>query len=87
MSSFLFVYFQVLDDGHIVEFDHPFTLLNCEDSYFSKMVLQTGASEAEHLLSIAKDSYTSSDKDVADHIVIVKFVVSDKKKNMLFIFL
>jgi hypothetical protein len=31
-----------------------------------KMVLQTGASEAEHLLSIAKDSYTSSDKDVAD---------------------
>jgi hypothetical protein len=30
------------------------------------MVLQTGASEAEHLLSIAKDSYTSSDKDVAD---------------------
>lgn len=30
------------------------------------MVLQTGASEAEHLLSIAKDSYTSSGKDVTD---------------------
>lgn len=56
----------VLDDGHIVEFDHPFTLLNCEDSYFSKMVQQTGASEAEHLLSIAKDSYASLDKDAAD---------------------
>jgi len=30
------------------------------------MVQQTGASEAEHLLSIAKDSYTSFDKDAAD---------------------
>lgn len=30
------------------------------------MVQQTGASEAEHLLSIAKDSYASLDKDAAD---------------------
>ncbi|XP_071159454.1 ATP-binding cassette sub-family C member 4-like isoform X3 [Mytilus edulis] len=54
----------VLDEGNIMEFDHPYLLLQIEDGYFSKMVQQTGPSEAEHLLSIAKDTYDSSGKEV-----------------------
>lgn len=56
--------FKVLDEGNIMEFDHPYQLLQIEDGYFSKMVQQTGPSEAEHLLSIAKDTYDSSGKEV-----------------------
>lgn len=61
---FYFGLFKVLDEGNIMEFDHPYLLLQIEDGYFSKMVQQTGPSEAEHLLSIAKDTYDSSGKEV-----------------------
>ncbi|KAL5005221.1 hypothetical protein ScPMuIL_018677 [Solemya velum] len=47
----------VLDEGRIVEFDSPYHLLKRPDGYFYKMVQQTGAAEATHLMDIAKTSH------------------------------
>ena len=49
--------FQVLVEGKIKEFDEPYMLLQDENTYFSKMVEQTGKSESEDLLEIAKTAY------------------------------
>lgn len=54
----------VLNEGNIMEFDHPYQLLQIENGYFTRMVQQTGPAEAEHLLDIAKESFTSSGKEV-----------------------
>ncbi|KAK6195727.1 hypothetical protein SNE40_001092 [Patella caerulea] len=48
----------VLDNGKIVEFDHPFTLLSSDDGYFYNMVQQTGRVEAEHLTNIAQEAFS-----------------------------
>ncbi|KAL0305439.1 UNVERIFIED_CONTAM: ABC transporter C family member 2 [Sesamum radiatum] len=42
----------LLDAGQVVEFDTPETLLQREDSAFSKMVQSTGAANAEYLRSL-----------------------------------
>lgn len=42
----------LLDAGKVVEFDTPDTLLQREDSAFSKMVQSTGAANAEYLRSL-----------------------------------
>ena len=47
-----------------MEFDHPYQLLQIDDGYFTKMVEQTGPTEAEHLLAIAKEAYFSFDRPV-----------------------
>ncbi|KAL3847448.1 hypothetical protein ACJMK2_018354 [Sinanodonta woodiana] len=47
----------VLDEGRIVEFDHPHLLLLNPNGIFYKMVHQTGKSEKDHLLEIAKSAF------------------------------
>ncbi|XP_076231417.1 putative multidrug resistance-associated protein lethal(2)03659 isoform X2 [Calliopsis andreniformis] len=44
----------VMDQGHLVEFDHPFVLLQ-KRGYFYKMVQQTGAAMANTLTEVAKN--------------------------------
>jgi ATP-binding cassette subfamily C (CFTR/MRP) protein 4 len=43
----------VLDAGRIVEFDHPYNLLNNENGFLYTMVEHTGSSTAELLHSVA----------------------------------
>ncbi|XP_015608410.1 probable multidrug resistance-associated protein lethal(2)03659 [Cephus cinctus] len=47
----------VMDAGTMVEFDHPFTLLQNKHSLFYNMVQQVGHAVAETLTKIAEDSY------------------------------
>lgn len=46
----------VMDDGKIVEFDHPYNLMkNHKDGYLYKMVEQTGRASAEFLHNMAAE--------------------------------
>ncbi|KAK5646962.1 hypothetical protein RI129_005426 [Pyrocoelia pectoralis] len=47
----------VMDSGHMVEFDHPYKLLQNSNGVFYGMVLQTGPHMSEILTKIAKESY------------------------------
>ena len=55
--QFVFHVLQVFSEGKIVEFEEPYALLQNKDSYFYKMVEQTGKAESERLLKIAQDVY------------------------------
>ncbi|CAL1541619.1 unnamed protein product [Lymnaea stagnalis] len=46
----------VLDNGHIVEFDQPYTLLMQGQGFFYDMVQQTGKAEFDHLMDVAKEA-------------------------------
>ena len=48
---------QVLDNGRVVQYDHPYTLLLQTDGQFAQMVRQAGSDEEERLHKIAKDHY------------------------------
>nr|XP_050853341.1 probable multidrug resistance-associated protein lethal(2)03659 isoform X3 [Vespula vulgaris] len=50
----------VMDAGHLVEFDHPYVLLQ-NNSYFYHMVQQTGSTMATTLMEIAKKNYSVND--------------------------
>lgn len=58
----------LLDAGQVVEFDTPETLLQREDSAFSKMVQSTGAANAEYLRSLVlrgeRDSKLETEKQL-----------------------
>ncbi|XP_044751806.1 ATP-binding cassette subfamily C member 4-like [Coccinella septempunctata] len=47
----------VMDSGTVVEYDHPFILLQNPDGIFYKMVAETGRAMSEQLKRIAKQSY------------------------------
>ena len=53
LHSFL----QVLDAGHLKEFNEAYTLLRCRNSLLYQLVAQTGASEAQKLFDIARKKY------------------------------
>ncbi|KAK3096011.1 hypothetical protein FSP39_021917 [Pinctada imbricata] len=53
----------VLDEGKIVEFDHPYSLLQDNDGVFNKMVQQTGKAEFDHLMEIARNTYNKKSAD------------------------
>lgn len=44
----------VMDDGRVVEYDHPYLLLQNNDSYLFKMVEQTGNAMMQHLTTMAE---------------------------------
>ena len=52
-----FLYFQVLSEGRIVEFDAPYMLLQNQESKFSLMLKETGDIQSAQLYSLAKESY------------------------------
>lgn len=45
----------VMDAGKMVEFDHPYSLLQNKDGFLYKMVQQTGQDTADLLLSVAAE--------------------------------
>ncbi|KAK5646552.1 hypothetical protein RI129_005016 [Pyrocoelia pectoralis] len=47
----------VMDAGSIIEFDHPYVLLQNSNSKFYAMTYATGKSTAENLCQLAKESY------------------------------
>nr|QCO93577.1 ATP-binding cassette subfamily C member 6 [Chilo suppressalis] len=47
----------VMDAGRLVEFDHPYCLLNNPNSHFTKMVNETSDKMSAQLYQIAKDTY------------------------------
>ncbi|CAJ0915429.1 unnamed protein product, partial [Mesorhabditis belari] len=47
----------VLQDGRVVEFDHPYLLLSNPESTFSALANETGRDTAAQLLSVAKATY------------------------------
>nr|CAD7590285.1 unnamed protein product [Timema genevievae] len=56
----------VMDAGTMVEFGHPYLLLQNSEGYFYKMVEETGSSMAEQLHQIAKQAYTMSEPETAE---------------------
>ena len=44
----------VMDNGEVVEFDHPHILLQQNDSYFSRMAQQSGNAMSQHLRAMAE---------------------------------
>ncbi|XP_057653038.1 ATP-binding cassette sub-family C member 4-like isoform X2 [Diorhabda carinulata] len=47
----------VMSFGNMVEFDHPHNLLQIEDGYFHKLVMETGPSMTEQLKEISRNAY------------------------------
>lgn len=50
----------VMDSGRLVEFDHPYHLLNKPDGYFTKMVKETSEKMSSQLYQIAKNTYLNN---------------------------
>lgn len=50
----------VMDAGSVKEYDHPYILLQDSESYFSKMVAETGKSMEMQLRQIALESFENS---------------------------
>ncbi|KAG8034821.1 hypothetical protein G9C98_007897 [Cotesia typhae] len=49
----------VMDNGRIVEFDHPHLLLKNKDGYFSKMLSETGKAMSDKLKLISEETYNN----------------------------
>lgn len=47
----------IMEAGTVMEFDHPYNLLQNSNGYFSKLVSQTGHGGAQRLYDIAEKSY------------------------------
>lgn len=45
----------VMDAGNVVEYDHPYSLLQNKQSFFAKMVAKTGADTEAKCKQIAKE--------------------------------
>ncbi|KAJ8684127.1 hypothetical protein QAD02_019919 [Eretmocerus hayati] len=65
----------VMDNGQALEYDHPHTLLQQNDSHLSKMVLHTGNAMAQNLKKIAEEAFDSNSSNKA------KLTVSDDGKD------
>lgn len=50
----------VMDSGRLVEFDHPYNLLNNPVGYFAKMVAETSDKMSAQLHQIAKNTYLNN---------------------------
>ncbi|KAL3283444.1 hypothetical protein HHI36_006589 [Cryptolaemus montrouzieri] len=49
----------VMDSGNVVEFDHPYILLQNYTGYFSRMLMRAGPEVAHHMRNIAQEAYES----------------------------
>lgn len=59
----------VMDQGKMVEFDHPYILLQNKDGFLSKMIAETGKQNAVQLFTVAKENYL--DKHNEDDIRMI----------------
>ncbi|OXU18927.1 hypothetical protein TSAR_000783 [Trichomalopsis sarcophagae] len=79
----------VVENGEIVEFDHPHLLLQIENGCFAKMVRQSGdAMHAEHLRKVSEEAYniirlnnqvSTTEGDVADERTNINGVVKSNE--------
>ncbi|CAG9840910.1 unnamed protein product [Diabrotica balteata] len=53
----------VMDAGRVVEFDHPYNLLQNKNGVFYSLVMQTGKAAARTLMAIAEENKTMKDKN------------------------
>ncbi|XP_045510491.1 probable multidrug resistance-associated protein lethal(2)03659 isoform X2 [Colias croceus] len=53
----------VLDAGRLVEYDHPYVLLQNRKGYFRKMVAETGPAMSQVLHKLAAENYKSRDQN------------------------
>lgn len=47
----------VMDDGRMVEYDHPYVLLKNKDGFFSKMLEETSKNTQSQLQQVAKEAF------------------------------
>ena len=57
---------KVLNNGELLEFDTPSTLLSDSNSYFVALVEQTGSAEAEYLRTLASQMQSKQETTVVD---------------------
>lgn len=69
----------VMEGGRAVEFDHPYILLRGKDTYFSKMVFETGKAMTEQLTKVAKEAYESDLQGQAPTDIINNLSAGDGK--------
>ena len=55
-----------MDQGRVVEFDHPYKLLQDSSSVFSQMVLQMGEAHATRLKHLAAETYSDEGREWPD---------------------
>ncbi|XP_076166864.1 ATP-binding cassette sub-family C member 4 [Ptiloglossa arizonensis] len=53
----------VMDHGQVIEFDHPYILLQNEQGHFTSMVKETGKIMFEQLKKVAEQAYNDNYKD------------------------
>ncbi|XP_011501217.1 PREDICTED: probable multidrug resistance-associated protein lethal(2)03659 [Ceratosolen solmsi marchali] len=59
----------VIDKGHLIEFEHPYVLLQKENSHFSSLVKETGEFMSQHLFNLAQECYN---KKYSKNMVVEK---------------
>lgn len=85
----------VLDAGRLIEFDHPYILLQNKKGHFRQMVAETGPSMAPILHKLAAEVYKSVHvfilylQDILNAIGIIpliknRFQVSPHRNSLLF---
>ncbi|XP_076240264.1 ATP-binding cassette sub-family C member 4 [Calliopsis andreniformis] len=52
----------VMEHGKVVEFDHPYILLQNDQGYFTSLVKETGKLMYEQLKNVAEEAYNSSNR-------------------------
>lgn len=61
-EGYLMCAFQVLENGRLIEFDHPHILLQREDGVFASLVAETGVQNSALLRRLAEACYQKKDK-------------------------
>ena len=56
------IFVQVLSEGHVEQYGHPYELLQDTEGAFYSMVQQTGGSTSHQLISLAKSTYHNTDR-------------------------
>lgn len=52
----------VMDAGHIVEYDHPYTLLQNSDGFLKNLLDETDSSTAKYLYQVAEKCFVNKQK-------------------------
>lgn len=58
----------VMSGGKVVEFDHPYNLLQIESGHFTKMIEKTGPTMSYQLKNVAWEDYQNKGNICTEHI-------------------